>query len=655
MNPFVNAINSMDKMEDVLRGISLQFRTLNQQPEWLQSDIVDLYKQLDDLSAETDIYKFAEGFGNLKVSINSVTESIRQQRIEQKLATSDFNALIKATKARDLNTEKAAKEEDGSAWKTYYSDRAAEQQKIIDAIRIGLALTESQETQLGALADKHALIIRDITLANNKIEEQKQKYEEIMRLLERHRTDQSELDNNTSLSPEDRSAYQQLLNEERAEIEALIAGTELNPKQKKSVGGLVDSIEDDRVAKVKEYIDLLQLQHDYEKKAAKEDNGSKMQAFYNDQVTKVKEKIAQADIQTIANQDEKNKLLAIEEEHQRIIAEILEKKNVKAQRQTVPFGAEEDKIQKKYDAGYLSDGLYNDWQKALAEYRNYITGVTQADEDTIKKKKQQLMQLYDELTKMSNASKSFFASGGEILSQSMWFDEAKLNNVSASLHNLYSQIATERFDGMKTSVTNVNDVLGQLTFTVDDGSGSLTQYTIALDRASGATKLLQKNTKPTLTVLQQFGQKLKKDFTGILHATIGGSGVYAFVRYIRQGVQAVRELDLALTELKKVTDETEATYDKFLDTAAQTGSRIGRTITDVTSATAEFAKLGYDIDTAAQMAESALVYANVGDNVDVETGSQSIISTMKAFGIEAENTMTIVDKFNEVNSCLLIQ
>ena len=50
------------------------------------------------------------------------------------------------------------------------------------------------------------------------------------------------------------------------------------------------------------------------------------------------------------------------------------------------------------------------------------------------------------------------------------------------------------------------------------------------------------------------------------------------------------------------------------------------------------------------MAESALVYTNVGDNVDVETGSQSIISTMKAFGVEANNTMSIVDKFNEVGN-----
>ena len=653
MNPFVNAINSMAKMEDVLRGISLQFQTLGQQPEWLKNQIIDLYKQLDNLpDPETDIYGFAEGYGSLKVSINSVVESIRQQRIEQKLASSDFKALVKATKDRDTNTEKAAKEEDGSVWKTYYTERANEQQKIIDAIRIGLTLTDSQEAQLNVMAEKHALIIRDITLENNKIEDQKQKYEEIMRLLEKNRADQIDLDNDTSLNAGDRSAYQQILNGEYAEIEALIKSTDLSPEQTKSVKQFTQSRENDRVAKVKEYIDLLKLQYDYEKKSAKEEKGSKMESFYNEQAEKVKEKINKIDVQALANQKEKNKLLELEKAHQRAIEEIKAQREKKQEKEVdkktlVP---QNKKIEEKFDAGYLTQDQYNNWQLELSEYRNYVNGITQADEDTIQSKKQHLMQLYDTLIKTSNASKSFFTSGGEILPQEMWFDKSQIDDMSTSLMNLYNNIASERFEGMTTSVARLQPELGKLFFTVDDGNGSLVQYAIHVNQATGATKLLENSVKPTLTVLQRFGQTLKKDFTGLLTAVMGGTSIHTFVQYIRQGIQSVRELDLALTELKKVTDETEEVYDKFLDTAASTSARIGSTLSNMTSATAEFAKLGYDIATAAAMAESALVYTNVGDNVDVETGSQSIISTMKAFGVEANNTMSIVDKFNEIGN-----
>ena len=52
---------------------------------------------------------------------------------------------------------------------------------------------------------------------------------------------------------------------------------------------------------------------------------------------------------------------------------------------------------------------------------------------------------------------------------------------------------------------------------------------------------------------------------------------------------------------------------------------------------------------ATELAKAASVYKNVGDGIDsVEQATESIISTMKAFGIEADNSMAIVDKFNEV-------
>jgi hypothetical protein len=221
---------------------------------------------------------------------------------------------------------------------------------------------------------------------------------------------------------------------------------------------------------------------------------------------------------------------------------------------------------------------------------------------------------------------------------------------------LYQQLASDRFAGMETKFTGfsgANAQVKKLTFTVNEGKGALEQYTIALDTSSGAIKLLNSSSKQALTTVQKFGKALKTDVRSMFSAFIGGmSGMYAVGRYFKEGIQYVRELDKALTELKKVTDETEETYDKFLETAGKTSTRIGSTLSNMTSATAEFAKLGYDINQAANMAESALVYTNVGDNVDVETGSQSIISTMKAFGVEANNTMSIVDKFNEIGKLI---
>lgn len=120
---------------------------------------------------------------------------------------------------------------------------------------------------------------------------------------------------------------------------------------------------------------------------------------------------------------------------------------------------------------------------------------------------------------------------------------------------------------------------------------------------------------------------------------------------LKKMVSAVIDIDTAMTELKKVTDETNSVYAKYLDDASVRAKKLGATIADTVTASADFARLGYTMDEAAQLADAALVYKNVGDGIeDISEASESIISTMKAFGIEAENAMTIVDKFNEVGN-----
>lgn len=120
---------------------------------------------------------------------------------------------------------------------------------------------------------------------------------------------------------------------------------------------------------------------------------------------------------------------------------------------------------------------------------------------------------------------------------------------------------------------------------------------------------------------------------------------------LQQMVTAVIDVDTAMTELRKVTDETEATYSRFLDTAVSRSKELGATVSDTVTATADFARLGYNIEDASQLADAAIVYKNVGDGIeDISEASESIISTMQAFGIAAEDSMLVVDKFNEVGN-----
>ena len=137
--------------------------------------------------------------------------------------------------------------------------------------------------------------------------------------------------------------------------------------------------------------------------------------------------------------------------------------------------------------------------------------------------------------------------------------------------------------------------------------------------------------------------------------------VYEVIMYTTQAIKdmfnEVVAIDTAMTELKKVTDETGSAYDEFLNNAGKRAQELGTTIDSLVTSTADFARLGFGFKDAQGLAEVANIYAVVGDEIDsVETATQSLISTMTAFSQQAGNmsdtdfAMDIIDKFNEVSN-----
>ena len=145
--------------------------------------------------------------------------------------------------------------------------------------------------------------------------------------------------------------------------------------------------------------------------------------------------------------------------------------------------------------------------------------------------------------------------------------------------------------------------------------------------------------------------RLKDNVTKLSPLFGMGTLITTSIRGLKDMYQNVLNIDSAMTELKKVTNETASTYENFLESASKRSVEIGSTIQEYVNSTADFARLGYDINEAQQLAEVANIYKVVGDEIaSIDVASQSVISTLTAFGIEASEAMSIVDKFNEVGN-----
>ncbi len=118
---------------------------------------------------------------------------------------------------------------------------------------------------------------------------------------------------------------------------------------------------------------------------------------------------------------------------------------------------------------------------------------------------------------------------------------------------------------------------------------------------------------------------------------------------LRRIPKEVYEVDTAMTNLYKVTDETSSKYNQFLDSASDSAHELGRSISSLVEQTANWAKLGFSLDEAEQLAKISSIYANVGE-VDNDTAVSDMVTAMKAFNIEASDSITIVDKLNKLGN-----
>lgn len=137
----------------------------------------------------------------------------------------------------------------------------------------------------------------------------------------------------------------------------------------------------------------------------------------------------------------------------------------------------------------------------------------------------------------------------------------------------------------------------------------------------------------------------------VMSSYITANMVFNFVkRQLRDMVQEVTAVDTAMVELRKVTEATDEQFEAFAISAGKTGRELGASVSDVINATSTFSRAGYNLPDAEELGKIATLYKNVGDGINIDTASESLISVMKAFNIEAEESERIIDRINKVSN-----
>lgn len=125
-------------------------------------------------------------------------------------------------------------------------------------------------------------------------------------------------------------------------------------------------------------------------------------------------------------------------------------------------------------------------------------------------------------------------------------------------------------------------------------------------------------------------------------------GVYDVINLGKEGLSVVRELNTALTEMRKVSDESLQSLKNYQNTTFDTADAVGTTAKQIQTSTADYMRLGESLDEASESAKTANVLLNVSEFNNIEDATKSLVAMGQAY--KDLDKMTIVDKLNEVGN-----
>ncbi len=226
---------------------------------------------------------------------------------------------------------------------------------------------------------------------------------------------------------------------------------------------------------------------------------------------------------------------------------------------------------------------------------------------------------------------------GEIIGGNRTFKD--INEVRANIDSLFASMGKVNEKSIRITGTD------KLTAEVKSASGEIRKMAVSLDSNNFA--------RFVDTGIVEFG-RLRAAAEGVFKGIRSMVRIYLspqdFIRYFRQGFDAVKEIDTAMTELRKVSDAPAGDIAAYFDEAVVSAKELGSSVNEMIGATADWSRNGYNLPDSKELAEVAVLYKNVGDGIDVETASSSLISTLQGFQLEAESAESIIDKFNEVSN-----
>ena len=127
---------------------------------------------------------------------------------------------------------------------------------------------------------------------------------------------------------------------------------------------------------------------------------------------------------------------------------------------------------------------------------------------------------------------------------------------------------------------------------------------------------------------------------------------YEVIGVFKEGIGIIHELDDALTEMQKVSDESLSSLKEYQKNTFDTANNIGTTAAQLQTSTADWMRLGETLQEASQSAQTANILFNVSEFDNINDATTALVAMSAAYE-DAEkgiDKMDIVDRLNLIGN-----
>ena len=220
------------------------------------------------------------------------------------------------------------------------------------------------------------------------------------------------------------------------------------------------------------------------------------------------------------------------------------------------------------------------------------------------------------------------------------------NNILEAQQAMTTYAMTVR--NVEQSSIKWNKAGNQLTATFTDQNKQLRTLILNAKVAEGQFSETFGSPVKKISSFSKFLDELNAKFRNLATYLLSFVGFYEIWGAIRQGVTYVRELDTALTEMRKVSDETTQSLREFQEASFDIADSVGATAQVVQNSTAEWMRLGESLEQAAESAQVSNILLNVSEFENIDDATESLVAMSQAYN--EFDKIDIVDKLNNIGN-----